>query len=262
MEMIRKIGSKKKKKVVSKLKRLSSHERRSKIVSHAMETFAKKGFLATTSQDLAKSLGVSEALLFKHFATKDALVRAIEDEVKQIMDGIFNVILKLPTAPESLALAVAFNVFVLIDGHGVGSQKKTFDRLVVFSLLSDGRFFRRTSEENIAPYFRFLADCFARAKEGGEIVDECEDLPNALWFCHHLAGFLTLTDGSRAIQYSGSAMDRNLQAIAFSLRGIGFTPAAVKKYANGKWLAKAFGQLAVTSLHSSLSSRDGSEVRG
>jgi AcrR family transcriptional regulator len=58
-------------------RRLAGEERSQAIVKAALGLFAKSGFDATTTRSLAHAAGVSEALLFKHFPTKQALYRAI-----------------------------------------------------------------------------------------------------------------------------------------------------------------------------------------
>ena len=42
-----------------------------------MKLFAKKGFRGTTTREIARHLGISEALMFKYFPSKKALYRAI-----------------------------------------------------------------------------------------------------------------------------------------------------------------------------------------
>src|SRR4030088_1827087 len=57
--------------------RLDSDERRQTIVDAAVPLFARKGFAGTTTRELAEAAGVSEALLFKHFPSKQVLYREI-----------------------------------------------------------------------------------------------------------------------------------------------------------------------------------------
>lgn len=62
-------------------RKLTARGRRSQILAAAMDLFAERGFHGTRTRDLALRAGVSEALLFRHFPTKEAIVRAILDEV-------------------------------------------------------------------------------------------------------------------------------------------------------------------------------------
>ncbi|MBX3328922.1 MAG: TetR/AcrR family transcriptional regulator [Nitrospira sp.] len=53
------------------------------MISAATSLFAANGFTGTTTKQIAKAAGVSEALLFKHFPTKHALYTAILAEKAQ-----------------------------------------------------------------------------------------------------------------------------------------------------------------------------------
>ena len=45
----------------------------------AMRIFSERGFRGTTTREIAQAAGVSEAIIFRHFATKDELYKAIID---------------------------------------------------------------------------------------------------------------------------------------------------------------------------------------
>jgi TetR/AcrR family transcriptional regulator len=57
--------------------RLSSTDRRQQLLAHAIELFSQRGFSGTRTKDIAAACGVSEGILFRHFATKEDLYRAI-----------------------------------------------------------------------------------------------------------------------------------------------------------------------------------------
>src|SRR3972149_4316194 len=57
--------------------RLSSEDRREAIVEAVKGVFAEKGFDGTTTRELANAAGVSEALLYKHFPSKESLYAAL-----------------------------------------------------------------------------------------------------------------------------------------------------------------------------------------
>ncbi len=59
--------------------RLSAVERRAAIIEAAIERFALHGFRGTTTRELAAAAGVSEPVLYQHFATKRDLYTAIVD---------------------------------------------------------------------------------------------------------------------------------------------------------------------------------------
>jgi AcrR family transcriptional regulator len=61
-------------------------ESRSAIITAALELFAKKGFSATTTEQIAKKARVSKGLIFTHFATKQEILLAIiMEEFERLM---------------------------------------------------------------------------------------------------------------------------------------------------------------------------------
>ena len=68
--------------------RLSGEERRHMIIEAALSLFSRKGFRGTTTKEIAQAAGCSEAMLFKHFATKDALYSAILESKVQIEETL------------------------------------------------------------------------------------------------------------------------------------------------------------------------------
>src|ERR1044071_9733238 len=58
--------------------RLSAEQRREAIVRAALAVFARKGFANTTTRQLAEAAGVSEALIYKHFPSKESLYAEIQ----------------------------------------------------------------------------------------------------------------------------------------------------------------------------------------
>ncbi|MBZ0170651.1 HTH-type transcriptional regulator AcrR [Candidatus Methylomirabilis lanthanidiphila] len=57
--------------------RLSAEERRRQIVEAAVDLFSRKGFRGTRTREIAAAAGISEAMVFRHFATKRELYFAI-----------------------------------------------------------------------------------------------------------------------------------------------------------------------------------------
>ncbi len=60
--------------------RMAGEQRRSQIVRVAMRLFSRRGFRGTTTKEIARAAGVSEAMVFRHFATKEELYSAIIDD--------------------------------------------------------------------------------------------------------------------------------------------------------------------------------------
>src|SRR6185369_10489760 len=68
--------------------RMAGEERRSQILAVAVSLFSERGFGGTTTKEIARAAGVSEAMVFRHFATKKELYSAILDHKACLHDGL------------------------------------------------------------------------------------------------------------------------------------------------------------------------------
>ncbi|HEV2800874.1 MAG TPA: TetR/AcrR family transcriptional regulator [Pyrinomonadaceae bacterium] len=59
--------------------RMAGEDRRRQILQVAMRLFSQHGFRGTTTKEIAQAAGVSEAMVFRHFANKEELYTAIID---------------------------------------------------------------------------------------------------------------------------------------------------------------------------------------
>ena len=66
---------------------MSGHERRTQLIEVAIDLFSRKGFRGTTTREIAAAAGVTEAIIFRHFATKQDLYTAILD-FKESSNGL------------------------------------------------------------------------------------------------------------------------------------------------------------------------------
>ncbi|HEX6279369.1 MAG TPA: TetR/AcrR family transcriptional regulator [Pyrinomonadaceae bacterium] len=67
--------------------RMTGDKRREQILQTAFDLFSHKGFSGTTTKDIARAAGVSEAMVFKHFSSKDELYGALL-EAKKCHEGL------------------------------------------------------------------------------------------------------------------------------------------------------------------------------
>jgi TetR/AcrR family transcriptional regulator len=67
--------------------RMPGEDRRRQLLRVAIDSFARNGFSGTKTKDIAAAAGVSEAILFRHFVSKEDLYHAILDEKEATMGG-------------------------------------------------------------------------------------------------------------------------------------------------------------------------------
>ena len=68
--------------------RLSAPFRRQHLISTALELFASQGFEGTTTREIAQRSGVTEAIIFRHFPTKEDLYWAVIEEQCNIRGAV------------------------------------------------------------------------------------------------------------------------------------------------------------------------------
>jgi TetR/AcrR family transcriptional regulator len=61
--------------------RLPADERRRQLIEVSIDLFSRKGFAGTTTKEIAAAAGVTEAIIFRHFATKQDLYTAIVEHM-------------------------------------------------------------------------------------------------------------------------------------------------------------------------------------
>lgn len=111
-------------------KRMTGQERSGQIVRVAAGLFAKKGFKGTTTREIARKAGISEAVIFKHFSCKEDLYKAIIDLCCADQTGQSRLMAELrgKQGREVFLSVAAF----LLDEH---ENNPTFLRLFTYSAL-------------------------------------------------------------------------------------------------------------------------------
>src|SRR5215471_9629108 len=118
--------------------KLSSEERRAAIIKAVRRLFADKGFHGTTTRELAEAAGVSEALLFKHFPTKEALYSAMMFSCKSEKDQkMFQRVKALEPSASTLVLMVHVLVSHMLEKQPADDERAIQNRLMLRSVLED-----------------------------------------------------------------------------------------------------------------------------
>jgi AcrR family transcriptional regulator len=225
--------------------KLSAEERRAAIVKAVRRTFAEKGFHGTTTRELAKAAGVSEALLFKHFPNKEALYAAMLVSCKSEKDqAMFARVKALEPSASTLVLMVhTLFTFFLGAPAGCDDERTLQSRLMLRSLLEDGEFVRLNLKQVSAHWVAKVEECLKAAAAAGEAVNRPAPPNLRGWFAHHLAVMLMnhLLPAQPIADYGVSREKLAEQAAWFTLRGMGLKEEAIQRYYNPRALALLTG---------------------
>ncbi|HKV91685.1 MAG TPA: TetR/AcrR family transcriptional regulator [Candidatus Angelobacter sp.] len=143
--------------------RLSALDRRRQIIRTASGLFARRGFRGTTTREIAERAGINEALLFRHFPSKEKLYWTIIEEqcgacrrrhkIKEILE----------------AGGSDYEIFAAIAREFLTRTARDTEltRLLWFTALENHTLSRRFFRTYVAVYYEALADYIrSRASEG------------------------------------------------------------------------------------------------
>jgi AcrR family transcriptional regulator len=99
--------------------RKTADSRRREIADAALKVIAEQGLARFTSKAIAREVGVSDAALFRHFATKEDIVLAVIDRVEEILFADFPPAGSDPI--ERLGLFFRRRIAVIRESPGVAS---------------------------------------------------------------------------------------------------------------------------------------------
>ncbi|MGH7828344.1 MAG: TetR/AcrR family transcriptional regulator [Candidatus Binatia bacterium] len=224
--------------------RLSSKERRQAIVEAVRGVFAENGFDGTTTRALAKAAGVSEALLYKHFPSKESLYAAMLDACAEgPAFAEFNRILASESSTATLVNMVHFAISYYVKQRPGDPHREAMNCLSVRSLLEDGKFVRLTHKKFASAWTSKFEACLKAAARAGDLraVPVRRDL--RVWFVQHIAFSLMLHLRPRipAVDYKASRDALVEQATWFALLGAGVREEAIKRYCNAKARSRLAG---------------------
>ena len=134
--------------------RMRAEDRRQQIVEVASELFSQRGFNGVTTKEIADRAGVSPAIIFRHFSSKEAIYSAILDhKLKQAAERIRERLQDAAGRKDDRAFFGAL-AFDLLDLY---SKDPSLIRLLLFSALEGhdlSRMFYKTMSRQIRDHVR------------------------------------------------------------------------------------------------------------
>jgi AcrR family transcriptional regulator len=150
--------------------RMSGDERREQLLHIAVKLFSEKGFSGTTTREIAVHAGISEAMVFRHFANKDELYKAILDH--KACDGGMTV---FPWESELFTQLMAakddYGVFYNLALNALENHKRDFDfvRLLLHSALEGHELAEMFFEQFVSRMYEFIGGYLKLRQEDGAI---------------------------------------------------------------------------------------------
>jgi TetR/AcrR family transcriptional regulator len=149
--------------------RMAGDERRLQILRVAVTLFSQRGFRGTTTKEIALTAGVSEAMVFRHFATKEELYAAILDH-KACTEG--------PIDPEKMVADALGRKDdrAVFEGLALGALKHhegdpEFQRLLLYSALEQHELAQMFFENFVRRVYEFLGGYILERQKDGALIE-------------------------------------------------------------------------------------------
>ena len=148
---------------------MAGEERRSQILAVAVSLFSNRGFRGTTTKEIAQAAGVSEAMVFRHFATKEELYAAILDH-KVCAGDRFD---PQKLASDSIKSKDDRAVFESLALEALNHYEKDpeFQRLLLHSALEKHQLAQIFFNEFVRPVYEFLGSYIRERQRDGAFVE-------------------------------------------------------------------------------------------
>src|SRR5580658_4696646 len=89
-------------------RRLTAEQRRQQLFTVALELFARRGYRATTMDDIAEAAGVTKPLVYQHFSSKRSLYLELVDTIAQdLLTAVRDAVLRAEGPRQQVELGFA-----------------------------------------------------------------------------------------------------------------------------------------------------------
>lgn len=215
-------------------KRIPAEERRELLLRVARRLFAERGFEGTKTSQIAEQAGVSEALLYRHFPSKEALYRSVLRETLREQDQMFDAV-GMPDASTESLVDVIRNY--LADAIATPrSQLREGARIMLGSIAGDGthaaQVYRRAMRRQLPP----LTEALQAAEANGDLDGRRIAPESVAMLVEHVG---TMLAAGMALPDNGALYPRDRDALLddatwFVARGIGLSTQAIERCLSGK----------------------------
>ncbi len=149
--------------------RMTGEDRRLQILRVAMRLFSQRGFRGTTTKEIAVAAGVSEAMVFRHFATKEELYSAILDHKACLHDELD----PLTAVADAIARKDDVAVFegIALDALNKHDCDPEFHRLLLHSALEEHELAQMFWEKFVKRVYRMLGKYVRERQREGAMTD-------------------------------------------------------------------------------------------
>jgi len=149
--------------------RMSAGDRRRQLLDAALELFSRKGFGGATTKEIASAAGVTEAIIFRHFPSKQALYTAVLDSKVESCQH-FDWLAEIQTCMDRNDDAGVMRTLSakILEAYRTDAR---FERILLFAALEGHELGLAYHRKFAVPVFELLRDYIARRQREGALRD-------------------------------------------------------------------------------------------
>ena len=142
--------------------RLTGNERREQIIRTATELFSRVGFRGATMRQLAERAGISEAMIYHHFPSKEALYDAMLQDKLEKSKHLFYPVEAANAGKDRAVLDTIIGNFLR-----EGRRDTSFMRMMLYSALEGHEFATKVVNGPLQQFFQFLGSYLEKRMGNG-----------------------------------------------------------------------------------------------
>lgn len=209
--------------------RLPAKERRTLILDNARAIFARCGYDAARTQDIARQSGVSEALMYRHFPSKEVLYRAVLRDVIRDQDASYEKLSLQEFSGRALVRNLHAYFSIVVDPAEIRIREGF--RLLLASLVGDTNFATLVYRRAHRLMHHRISTAVHHAREAGDVVGRQISVTNTSLFTEHVGTVLNvLATKAERSPYEGDTDELVRDAVWFCCRAVGFTDDAITRH--------------------------------
>ena len=140
--------------------RVPAEDRRQQIIDVARDLFASRGYEGTTTRELAEKIGINEALLFRHFPTKEDLYWAVLQHMIDMRGS-------KDRLREHLRSGLSERETLMAVAQDILNRSVQLTRLLFYSVLEKHELSERFLKTHVIAYHEILAEYIRVGIEAG-----------------------------------------------------------------------------------------------
>jgi AcrR family transcriptional regulator len=194
--------------------RVPAEGRRQQILEVATDLFARQGFNGTTTRQIAQRAAVNEAIIFRHFPTKEDLYWAVIEHQIALRPGRAKLDARLASGDDPATVLVGIAEDML-------NRDTTLTRLLLFTALEKHELSDRFYRTHVSGYFEQLSEFIRHNIETGRFrrVDPLLAARSFIGMLFHHFHVQELYGGKKYQQFDNREVSRTL--VDIWLQGVG-----------------------------------------